>query len=202
MDADCGQLSGDGEANLGQKTVDSTGDPYEDFPEDQEGGPKGPEVITIAAELKDFGNKAFKAGDLNLALEKYQKGLRYLNEYPEPSDGDPLELAQRITNVRFSLYSNSALIQIKSKAFDDALKSATNAVEMVNVADSEKAKAYFRKALASIGLKDDEQALKDLEEALKLAPGDAAITRELTLAKKKAAEQAKKEKAAYKKFFD
>lgn len=202
MAEDCGQLSGDDEASGGQKTVDSTGDPYEDFPEDQEGGPKGPEVIMIAAELKDFGNKAFKAGDLDLALAKYQKGLRYLNEYPEPSEEDPPELAGRIPSIRFSLHSNSALIEIKSKAFDDALKSATNAIEIAGVADPERAKAYYRRALANIGLKDDEQGLKDLEEAQKLAPGDAAITREFGLAKKKAADQAKKEKAAYKKFFD
>lgn len=202
MAKDCGQLSSDDESSISQKIIDSTGDPYEDFPQDQEGGPKGPEVVTIAGELKDFGNKAFKAGDLDLALAKYQKGLRYLNEYPEPSDEDPPELGGRITSIRFSLHSNSALIQIKTRAFDDALKSANNAVEIADIADADKAKAYYRKALASIGLKDDEQALKDLEEAIKLAPGDAAITRELGLAKRKATEQAKREKAAYKKFFD
>ena len=38
--------------------------------------------------------------------------------------------------------------------------------------------------------------------AQKLAPDDVAITKELTAAKKKAAEQAKKEKAAYKRFFE
>lgn len=199
---DCGQLSGEEAANVGNKTIDSTGDPYEDFPEDQEGDLKGPEITKIAGELKEFGNKAFKTGDLNLALDKYQKGLRYLNEYPEASDDDSAELSQQITTIRFTLHSNSALLQIKLKAFEDALKSAANAVELANIADGDKAKAYYRKALACIGLKDEDQAIKDLEEALKLAPGDAAITRELGIAKKKAADQAKKEKAAYKKFFD
>ena len=199
---DCGQLSGDEAANVGKKVADSTGDPYEDFPEDQGDELKGPEIIKIARELKDYGNNAFKAVDLNLALDKYQKGLRYLNEYPEASDNDPPELQQQLTAIRFTLNSNSALIQIKLKAFDDASKSASNAVEIANIGDADKAKAYYRKALACIGLKNDEEAMNDLEMALKLAPGDAAIKKELGIVKRKAADQAKKEKAAYKKFFD
>ena len=52
------------------------------------------------------------------------------------------------------------------------------------------------------GLKDDEDALKDLEEAARLAPGDAAIVKELATVRAKAQEQARKERAAFKKFFD
>lgn len=163
---------------------------------------KRPDIVKIASELKEYGNKAFKSSDLNLALDKYQKGLRYLNEYPEALDEDPDDLAQQLTSIRFSLHSNSALLQIKLKAFDDALKSATNATELTKIANADRAKAYYRKALANSGLKNDEQASEDLEAALKLAPGDVAITRELGIIKKRLADQTKKEKAAYKKFFD
>ena len=93
-------------------------------------------------------------------------------------------------------------MQIKVKAFDDALKSASNAVNLEKISDADKAKAYYRKALANIGLKEQDQAREDLEEAQKLAPSDAAIARELGIVRKKLADQAKKEKAAYKKFFD
>ncbi|KAL8782211.1 MAG: hypothetical protein Q9213_005577 [Squamulea squamosa] len=197
--ADCGQLSGDEAPS--KKAPDSTGDPYEDFPEDQGKDIKAPEIFKIANELKDFGNKAFKAGDLNLALDKYQKGLRYLNEDPEIEKDDPPELSKQLTAIRFTLHSNSALLQNKLKAYEEAQKSATNALEQEGIADGDRAKALYRKGIASQGLKDEEQAVKDLEEALKLAPGDAAITKELSAVKKKLAEQSKKEKAAYKKFF-
>lgn len=197
---DCGQL--DGEEAPAEKTVDSTGDPYEDFPEDQGEDLTGPEILKIASELKEYGNKAFKAGDLNLGLDKYQKGLRYLNEYPEVGDEDPPELAHQLTTIRFALHSNSALLQNKVKSFDDAKKSATNALGLSRIPDADRAKAYYRRALAEIGLKDDDEAMKDLEAALKVAPGDAAITKELAAVKKKVTEQAKKEKQAYKKFFD
>ena len=204
FNTDCGELTGDDAESAGKKQPDSTGDPYEDFPEDQSKEFKGPEIVQIATELKDIGNKAFKSGDLNLALDKYQKGLRYLNEYPEALPEDPPSVANGLTHLRFTLHSNSALLQIKLKAFDEAQHSASNALELDEdiVGKQDRAKASYRKALALLGLKDDEEAVKNLEKAQELAPGDASITKELTAAKKKAAEQAKKEKAAYKKFFD
>lgn len=198
---DCGQLSGDEASKATEKVPDSTGDPYEDFPEDQGQELKAPEVLKIATECKDFGNKAFKEGDLNLGLDKYQKGIRYLNEHPEVTAEDPPELSGKLTSLRFSLHSNSALLQIKLKAFDDAYKSATNATELSKIPDTDKAKAYYRKGLASEGLKDDDQAIEAYERAFSLAPNDPAISKQLAAVKKKAAEQAKKEKAAYKKFF-
>lgn len=199
---DCGQLSGDEAEKIGRKEPDSTGDAYEDFPQDQGEDFKGPHILEIATHLKEYGNKAFKAGDLNLALEKYQKGLRYLNEYPEPLPEDPPELSKDLTHIRFTLHSNSSLLQIKLKCFADAQSSANNALELEEVSNQDRAKASYRKALALLGLKDDEEAVKTLETAQKLAPDDATISKELGAAKKKAAEQAKKEKAAYKKFFE
>lgn len=198
---DCGELPSN-ESVSEAKTVDSTGDPYEDFPEDQGKDLKGQEIVKIANELKNFGNKAFKSNDLDLALDKYQKGLRYLNEYPEVTDDDPPELAKELTSIRFALHSNSALLQIKLKQFEEAQKSASNALDLSRIPEADRAKAYYRRGLANEGLKNDEEATKNFESALKLAPGDAAITKELGIVKKKAAEQAKKEKAAYKKFFD
>lgn len=201
---DCGQLTGEEALKGTRKEPDSTGDVYEDFPDDQAKGEefKGPQIHEIATHLKDYGNKAFKAGDLTLALEKYQKGLRYLNEYPEAQPGDPPELSKELTHLRFTLHSNSALLQIKLKSFQEAKKQADDALELEEVSNQDRAKASYRKALALLGLKDDEEAVKNLEVAQKLAPGDAAINKELGAAKKKAAEHAKKEKAAYKKFFD
>jgi peptidyl-prolyl isomerase D len=69
------------------------------------------------------------------------------------------------------------------------------------VSDADKAKALYRRAIAYVGLKDEDGALKDLEEANKLVPGDAAVVKELAAVKKSAADRAKKEKAAYSKFF-
>jgi peptidyl-prolyl isomerase D len=138
---------------------------------------------------------------LSLGLDKYQKGLRYLHEYPEPLENDPPELGKQLNSLRFTLHSNSALLQIKLQNFEEARTSASNALEVPDTTDTEKGKAYYRRGLANVGLKDDEEAEKDLAAAAKLVPGDAAVAKELESVKKRAAERKKKEKAAYQKFF-
>jgi peptidyl-prolyl isomerase D len=197
---DCGELTGDEAESAAQKAPDSTGDPYEDFPEDQTEAPSADQIIKIASDLKEFGNKAFKGGNVALGLEKYQKGIRYLNEDPSMDNETP-DTKTKFDALRFTLNSNSALLSNKLKAFDDGLRFASAALDVDGITDAEKAKALYRRAVAEIGLKDDDSALKDLEEANKLVPGDAAVVKELALVKKAAAERAKKEKAAYSKFF-
>lgn len=200
---DCGQLEGDSYQSATQKAPDATGDPYEDFPEDQGENLKGEDYYKIALDLKEFGNKAFKAGDLETGIEKYQKALRYLNEYPAASDNDPKDLQSNLDNLRFTLHSNSALLANKSKRYAEAQKWASFAIDAIpkDAKDTDKAKAYFRRGQARVALKDLEEGLKDFEEAAKLAPEDAAIKAELAKTKKALHDSLKKEKEAYKKFF-
>ncbi|KAL3424228.1 peptidyl-prolyl cis-trans isomerase [Phlyctema vagabunda] len=198
---DCGQLTGADAEAATQKAPDSTGDPYEDFPEDN-ANPELPaqEIVKIAGELKGFGNTAFKAGNLQLGLDKYQKGIRYLNEDPDLKD-EPASTKNELDALRFTLNSNSALLANKLQSYDEGAKYASAALNVSGISSADKAKALYRKAIAEIGLKEEDAALKDLEEANKLVPGDAAITKELSAVKKASAERAKKEKAAYSKFF-
>ncbi|PQE04688.1 40 kDa peptidyl-prolyl cis-trans isomerase protein [Rutstroemia sp. NJR-2017a BBW] len=197
---DCGELTGEEAENADQKTPDATGDPYEDFPEDNTTPPSAAETVKIVTDLKTFGNTAFKSNNLPLALDKYEKGLRYLNEEPDLTSA-PAETSSTLSSLRFTLNSNSALLHNKLKNFSDAEKSASAALDVTGVSDADKAKALYRRAIAYVGLKDEDGALKDLEEANKLVPGDAAVVKELAAVKKSAADRAKKEKAAYSKFF-
>jgi peptidyl-prolyl isomerase D len=153
--ADCGELSGAAYDSAAEKAPDSTGDPYEDFPDDQGEDLKGTEYFKIASDLKDMGNKAFKAGQNSLAIEKYQKAIRYLNEYPETSDSDPLELKGQLKQLKFTLHSNSALVANKAERYQEAQKWAGFALDVApsDVKDVDKGKAYYRRAIARIGLK-------------------------------------------------
>lgn len=200
---ECGQLSGDAFAAATAKAVDVTGDPYEDFPDDQGKDLKGTEYFKIASDLKEFGNKAFKAGDLETGIEKYQKGLRYLNEYPEPNESDPKELHGQMKHLRFTLHNNSALLANKCKRYDDAEKWASFAIDATppDTKDVDKAKAHHRRGTARMALKDEDGAKDDLQMAAKLAPGDAGIAKELAAAKKTIQEKDKKLRAAYSKAF-
>lgn len=120
---------------------------------------------------------------------------------PEPQESDPPELGKQMDALKVTLHSNSALLQLKLQQWEAALSSASKALEVPGASDAEKGKAYYRRALARAGKKADEEAVKDLEAALKCVPGDPAITKELGVAKKRAEERKRKEKAAYSKFF-
>ncbi|PHH86087.1 hypothetical protein CDD83_10771 [Cordyceps sp. RAO-2017] len=198
--ADCGQLTGDAALAADVKQPDAMGDPYEDFPEDCHDGLDAKKIVKIATECKEFGNKAFKAGDMNIGLDKYQKGLRYLNEEPDLED-EAAETKQSLDALRFSLNNNAALLSVKQEAWDEAIRYATSALAVAGTSDADRAKAYYRRGFANVRAKDEETALKDLEEAHRLAPNDGVVAQELGSVKAKAAARAAKEKAAYKKFF-
>ncbi|PFH61138.1 hypothetical protein XA68_18145 [Ophiocordyceps unilateralis] len=197
---DCGELTGDAALAADVSQPDAMGDPYEDFPEDCAESLDAEKVLKIATDCKDYGNKAFKAGDIALGLSKYEKGLRYLNTDPEMDDSTTTT-KQSIDALRFSLNNNAALLSIKLNAWDDAIRFATSALEVPATSDAERAKARYRRGFAHVRAKDEESALADLEEAHRLAPSDGVVANELTAVKAKAAARAAKEKAAYKKFF-
>ena len=200
---DCGQLEGSSYDSALEKAPDSTGDPYEDFPDDQGQDMKGEEYYKIASDLKDYGNKAFKAGDIETGIEKYQKALRYLNEYSAANDTDADDLQGKLDTLRFTLHSNSALLANKAKRYEEAQKWASFAIDATpkDLKDADKAKVYYRRAQARVALKDVEEAVKDYEEAARLAPGDAAIKNDLAKTKKLVNDSIMKEKASFKKFF-
>jgi peptidyl-prolyl isomerase D len=201
--ADCGELSPSEAIAADTKAPDAYGDEYEDFPEDQVTGDEvlsASKILSIATDCKDYGNKAFKGGDLSVALDKYQKGLRYLNEDPD-LDNEPAETKEQMDALRVSLNSNAALMNLKLGAWDETVRAADSALAVSSISDKDKAKALYRRGFALVRLKDEDGALESLEQAKKLAPEDAAINAELATVKKAAAARAAKEKAAYKKFF-
>jgi peptidyl-prolyl isomerase D len=200
---DCGELTGDEALSADVKQPDATGDPYEDFPDDfpsdQQPLP-AKKILEIAAACKDFGNKAFKSGDLQLGLDKYEKGLRYLNEDPDLDD-EPASTKPALDAIRFSLNNNAALMHMKLENWADCARCASSALAVAGVAPADSAKALYRRGFANVRLKDEDAAVKDLEKAHGLAPESEAVTHELNAVRARSAARAAKEKAAYKKFF-
>ncbi|KAH6842578.1 cyclophilin-like domain-containing protein [Chaetomium sp. MPI-CAGE-AT-0009] len=201
--ADCGELSPSEAISADTKAPDAYGDEYEDFPEDQTTGDEvlsASKILKIATDCKEFGNKAFKGGDISVALDKYQKGLRYLNEDPD-LDNEPAETKEKMDALRLSLNSNAALMNLKLGSWDETVRAAESALAVPKISDKDKAKVLYRRGFAQVRLKDEDAALESLEQAKKLAPEDAAINAELSTLKKAAAARLAKEKAAYSKFF-
>ncbi|CAK7564693.1 MAG: cytochrome P450 monooxygenase 41 [Sporothrix epigloea] len=226
--ADCGELSpSDAVLSIGApKQPDSLGDQYEDFPEDEAelgsarepsgpvpatdpiasvmsgGGPtlSAERVLKISTDCKGYGNTAFKNGDWNTALEKYNKALRYLNDEPD-LEGAPPGTKEALDQVRISVNSNAALMHLKLGAWQDARVAASNALSVAGITPTDKAKALFRRGQALIKLKDEEEAQSDLASAHALAPSDANILRELNQVKAALKARREKERKTYQKFF-
>ncbi|KAL9054672.1 MAG: hypothetical protein Q9162_004038 [Coniocarpon cinnabarinum] len=202
---DCGELTGaDLDAPVPQKQPDKLGDPYEDYPDDEKKGEEdlpGTQILKISTDLKSYGNTAFKNKEFALAVDKYQKGLRYLREYPERQESDPEDIMPKLNQLKISMHLNSAQCYNQLQQFSETVTSTSAALSIDGITDAEKGKAYYRRAVAKGGLKDEEAATSDLENALKAVPGDAAATNELSRMKTKAKERERQEKAAYKKFF-
>ncbi|MBE3046877.1 peptidylprolyl isomerase [Candidatus Bathyarchaeota archaeon] len=201
----CGELSPDETLEAsGSAGPDAYGDAYEDYPDDldEDTTLDAQTVLRIATDCKGFGNAALKAGAASSAVEKYQKGLRYLNEEPE-TDKETKEVVQALEALRFTLHNNSALVHTKSESWDDVVNSATSALAVKSeaVKDQDRAKALYRRGLAHVARKDDDAALEDFREAARLVPGDAAVARELGGVKRRVEGKEKKQKDAIKKFF-
>lgn len=70
--ADCGVLSPD-DPSLSETATADNGDPFEDYPEDEDRDTDQPEIaLEIAQAVREVGNKLFKEGKTEAALEKYQ----------------------------------------------------------------------------------------------------------------------------------
>ncbi|KAF7795708.1 hypothetical protein EIP86_006873 [Pleurotus ostreatoroseus] len=207
--ADCGQLD-PSDPSL-EPTAAADGDPYEDYPEDQEPLRDGdvadkPEVaLRVASEIREIGNKLFKEKQVDRALEKYQKAIRYLDIHNAnlPDDAPP-ELRDSYNALLAPLLLNSSLaaVRLSGSAFAQiAITSATRALENLELNDADKAKALYRRALAYSATKEDDLAEEDLVRAHELVKEDPAIVAELEKVKARKREKREKEKKAFKKMF-
>jgi peptidyl-prolyl isomerase D len=122
-------------------------------------------------------------------------------EYPVENEGDNPETIQSLKALRISLHLNSALVQVKANRNADAIKSASNALDIDGLTDSDKAKAYYRRGQAYNKSKEEDLAIEDLKHALELSPKDAGIANELNTAKLRQKTRREKEKKAYSKMF-
>lgn len=208
---DCGEIPR-GASLESYMVTDGTNDPFEDFPGDeasvQENDNDPVPALKAAQKIKEIGTTVLKSAKEKegqehlkvLALEKYKKALRYVNEYlPDPLDH--AETYGEYLRLKVALHLNVALVSLQIGQTAEAYKAANNALEVPRIMPQERAKALYRRGLASVRSKNESEAVKDFEEALKIVPGDAAITAELTRAKQILAKRKNGEKAAYSKFF-
>ncbi|KAJ3527412.1 hypothetical protein NMY22_g9804 [Coprinellus aureogranulatus] len=208
---DAGELSRDDPSLQEEAVVSADGDPYEDYPEDEDNHKTSDPLVCleIAKAVREVGNRLFKEGKIDLAYEKYQKSLRYLDtHWPLPEDAFET-IRQGYVELFVPLLLNSSLGAIRSptRSAATATVAVTNTTRAINQFDeslkpADKAKAYYRRALARLQLKDEDKAEEDLQAAAKLAPEDQAIAAELAKIKEAQRLAREKQKKALKKMFE
>ncbi|KAJ1568946.1 peptidyl-prolyl cis-trans isomerase cpr6 [Cladochytrium tenue] len=210
----------DGEDGGKDEPAPADGDTFEDYPVDYRGEKDPSTLMAIAAQLKGIGNDHFKKGAFRLAVSKYEKAIRYLNEFhPDPVDLDEVTKEQKRTyySTKIACLSNSAMCHIKQTQYaravacatqvldlDDTLRSSA-AAQAAGVSDvcgpADRCKALFRRGQARLAARDADAAVADLTAAAALMPGDAGVARELAAAQKAVKERAERERRAYAKMF-
>ncbi|BGP23711.1 peptidyl-prolyl isomerase D [Rhodotorula toruloides] len=209
--ADCGELA-EGEDGI---MADEFADGHEEYPSDDESDINDPKVAyKVANEIKARGTDLFKKGNFEQAQKKYIKALRYLDRHLDLQARD-LELEGQFAALRLSILLNSSLAALKVPGAASAhlgVKQATRALSLdadpeeqpmhKKLTDAEKAKALYRRAMARVVLKEDNEAIADLEEASKLQPEDGGIKAQLNAAKQRIEDRKKKARQAYAKMFN
>eukprot|EP00933_Yihiella_yeosuensis_P038890 TRINITY_DN32836_c0_g2_i1.p1 TRINITY_DN32836_c0_g2~~TRINITY_DN32836_c0_g2_i1.p1 ORF type:complete len:1121 (+),score=299.94 TRINITY_DN32836_c0_g2_i1:74-3364(+) len=121
---------------------------------------KKEEKAKTAERCRLRGNQSMKEGDFVGAIEHYEEGLEYRREAK-------------------NLWTNKALAELKVFRWHDAVASCNKVIEYSEIFEEcfEKSrdacfKAFTRRAMALRGLHRWEEALEDLEDAMKLYPKD------------------------------
>lgn len=197
---DCGELPADFKIEAAVGVDDGTGDVYEEILADNDVDLNNPgAVFEIITKIKDIGTKLFKANDLEKAFTKYHKATSYLEEYfPDDLNDEDLKT---LYNLKSSCYLNESLVAMKLGKSKETIVLATNALEVENIDDKTKAKALYRRGMGYLKGHDDESALKNFEDALKISPNDAAILKGISDVKVHAKKVKDQQKKAFGKFF-
>ncbi|XP_048491706.1 peptidyl-prolyl cis-trans isomerase CYP40 isoform X2 [Beta vulgaris subsp. vulgaris] len=193
--ADCGEIP-EG-ADDGISDVFKDGDTYPDWPADLDQSPDELSWWTDAVDsIKALGNEHFKKQDYKMALRKYRKALRYLDECWE-KDGIDEEKSASLRKVKSQVFTNSSACKLKL----GDLKGALVDTEFAMRDGEDNVKALFRQGQAHMALNDIDAAVVSFKKALDLEPNDAGIKRELASARKKITDRRDQERKAYSKMF-
>ncbi|CAI1516266.1 hypothetical protein SEUBUCD646_0J02240 [Saccharomyces eubayanus] len=152
------------------------GDVYEEYPDDDTHFNEDDfgNAFKAANTIKESGTLLFKKKDYENAFFKYRKSLNYINEYmPEP-DLDK-EKNEEFTDLKMKVYLNLSLALFNLERYDDSITYATYLLEMYNVPNKDRAKAYYRRGNSYLKKTRLDEALQDYRLCKEMNPDDKVI---------------------------
>lgn len=143
-----------------------------DLPEDQK--------IEHCERYRLLGNYLTIQGFYSKALEHFQIALSYYEYcFPETPEDE-----LRLTTIRHACLNNASLCAYKLSMFRESLEYAAQILkECAKHSLPLNAKAFYRRAHAWKALDQQDCAMNDFEEALRLCPGDGIVEYEIHLLK-------------------
>ncbi|XP_055338561.1 uncharacterized protein LOC129588390 [Paramacrobiotus metropolitanus] len=142
------------------------------------------QLVDSAKHHKERGVGWFKSGQTMYALRRFARAMRALLVIDQEAldnlakeNSGARELLGEFRSLICSLYLNIAAIQLQSSSYKSVVDNCTKALKF----DPQNVKAYYRRGTAHARLLDKQSAKEDLLIALKMAPNDADIRRELRL---------------------
>lgn len=194
--SDCGVL--DESADWAYCDNDGTPDKLPPFPSDWdelEVERELDEMINILRVIKESGNSFYRAGSFFQSARKYKKVTRYFNYFKDHTTDDVGKKA--LDTFQLINLTNLAATELKLNEFNDVRFSCNEAIKL----DKNNSKAFYRRGVANLELKNYEMALDDLKMAHKLVPGDRMILKEFERAKRLLLDYRLTEKENYKRMF-
>jgi len=187
---DCGEILPGQDDGV---NIPDDGDDIASFPEDSDVKPEQVErILEIAEFVRQIGNRLFTSGDFVGAVSKYEKALRFLS-YADGTDEQEVLLKA----AKIPCYSNSAACYLKLNQNSEALEACEKAV----VQQPDNVKAIFRKGQAQANLKNYEDSLKTLREALKIDKDNKEVKALIEKVKKSQEVLKKKQQKAFSNMF-
>lgn len=153
------------------------------------------EKVEVLCMIKESGNHFYRAADFVESARKYKKWTRYYNHFKDHTV-DENEKA-KLDSFQLVNLTNLAASELKLEDYNDVRYSCNAAIKL----DKNNSKAYFRRGIANLELKNYELALEDLKMAHKLVPANKAILKEFDRAKKHLLEYRAVQKTQMKKLF-
>lgn len=204
--ADCGIWNEAMGAPLFNACADPIGgDVFEEYPDDDLHFDKEnlKEAFTACCTIKESGTLLFKKGEKKLAFFKYRKCLYYLNEFLPAEDQDAA-LFKEYLLLKKKVFLNISLTALQMSDWDKCILYSDYLLELEPtsiVTDQERAKALYRKGVANMNLRIHIKSRESLQAALKLCPGDVAISKAIEKVDEHLAKKKEKEKSQYSRFF-
>lgn len=153
------------------------------------------EMLDVLKVIKEAGNYFYRSGDFVKSARKYRKLTRYYNFFKDQTtDESDKKLLDTFQLVNLT---NLAATELKLGDFKDVIFTCNAVIKL----DQDNSKAFYRRGIANLELKNYELAIDDLKMAHNLVPGNRAILKEFDRAKKYLLDYRAIEKVKYSKMF-